>query len=102
MARIMTLLGTISAAALSLSVEAGYAQAPACGSHDVVVQSLADKFREKPQSVGVINDDTVLEVFVSDAGTWTILVTDTDGQSCIMSAGEGWDSNTVVAALPNL
>lgn len=101
MERAITLFATISAAALALSVEAGHAQAPACGPHDAVVQSLADQYREKPQSVGVINNDTVLEVFVSEAGTWTIVVTDTDGQSCVLSAGEGWDSNTVVASLRN-
>lgn len=102
MTRAITLLGTISAAALVLSVQSATAQAPTCGPHEAVVQSLAQQYREQPQSVGVIDSNTVLEVFVSDAGTWTIVVTDTAGRSCVLSAGEGWDNNTVVAALPKL
>ena len=42
----------------------------------------------------------ILEVFVSEQGTWTILATDTHGLSCVISAGEGWDRTTQVAALP--
>jgi hypothetical protein len=101
MTRAITLLGTVGAAALALSAQPTAAQAPTCGPHETVVQSLAEQYREQPQSVGVIDNNTVLEVFVSDAGTWTIVVTDTAGRSCVLSAGEGWDSNTVVAALPS-
>ena len=39
----------------------------------------------------------MVEIFVSDNGTWTILATGTDGKSCVLSAGEGWQIN--VAAL---
>ncbi|WP_280800260.1 MULTISPECIES: hypothetical protein [unclassified Mesorhizobium] len=42
----------------------------------------------------------MLEIFVSDQGTWTILATDTHGQSCIITAGEGWDGATMAAVLP--
>ncbi|MGI6856444.1 hypothetical protein [Mesorhizobium sp. 1B3] len=102
MARAITLFGTVSAAALALSVHSTAAQGPSCGPYKAVVKSLAEQYREKPQSVGVIDNNTVLEVFVSDAGTWTIVVTDTAGRSCVLSAGEGWDNNTVIASLPKL
>lgn len=102
MARAITLFGTVSAAALALSVHSAAAQAPSCGPHEAVVKSLAEQYREKVQSVGMIDSNTVLEVYVSDAGTWTIIVTDTAGKSCVLSAGEGWDNNTAVASLPNL
>lgn len=89
-----------TAAALSTSVGA-FAQAPTCGPRTVVAQSLAEQYREKPQSIGVVDDKTVVEVFVSDAGTWTIIATDTNGNSCVLSAGEGWDNIAVVARLPD-
>lgn len=80
------------------------AQAPAqdvtqefCGARTEMVQSLSDKYREAPTAVGQVNGDAVIEVFVSDKGTWTILATGTDGQSCVVSAGENWELN--VAAL---
>jgi len=63
-----------------------------CGARNEIVQKLSTQFQEAPQSVGVVDKSAVLEVFVSDAGTWTILATGTDGNSCILSAGEGWQS----------
>ncbi|WP_250157529.1 hypothetical protein [Tianweitania aestuarii] len=63
-----------------------------CGARNEIVQKLSAQFKEAPQSVGVVDQSAVLEVFVSDAGTWTILATGTDGNSCILSAGDGWQS----------
>lgn len=90
-----------TAAVLSSPAGAALAQAPACAPHAAVVQGLAEQYREKPQSIGVVDGNTVVEVFVSDQGTWTIVATDTSGKSCVLSAGEGWDNTAVVAALPN-
>lgn len=68
-----------------------------CANRTEMVKSLADKFKENPAAVGIINGDAVVEVFVSKNGTWTILATGTDGKSCVLSAGEGFEIN--VAAL---
>ena len=68
-----------------------------CANRAEMVKSLSDKFRENPTAVGMINGDAVVEIFVSKNGTWTILATGTDGKSCVLSAGEGWEIN--VAAL---
>lgn len=101
MKRTSLILATVGAAALSSSVQTVSAQAPTCAPHAAVVRSLAEQYREKPQSVGVVDSKTVIEVFVSEAGTWTIIATDTNGNSCVLSAGEGWESTAFVAALPN-
>lgn len=66
-----------------------------CGARNEIVQKLSTQFKEAPQSVGVVDQSAVLEVFVSDAGTWTILATGTDGNSCILSAGDGWQSRSI-------
>ena len=68
-----------------------------CANRDEMVKSLSDKFKEKSAALGQINGSAVIEVFVSDKGSWTILATGTDGKSCVLSAGEGWQIN--VAAL---
>jgi hypothetical protein len=57
------------------------------------VKSLADKFKENPAAVGQVDASAVVEVFVSETGTWTIIATGTDGKSCVLSAGEGWEIN---------
>ena len=32
-----------------------------------------------------------MEVFISRQGTWTMVVTNETGMSCVMAAGEAWD-----------
>ena len=68
-----------------------------CGTRNAIVSKLAEHYQEAPQAVGVVDKDAVLEVFVSNNGTWTILATGTDGNSCVLSSGEGWQSTTMVA-----
>lgn len=68
-----------------------------CADRAEMVKSLADKFKENPAAVGQIDGSAVIEVFVSENGSWTILATGTDGKSCVLSAGEGFEVN--VAAL---
>lgn len=68
-----------------------------CADRAAMVKSLSDEYREAPTALGQVNGEAVIEVFVSDKGTWTILATRTDGQSCVLSAGENWELN--VAAL---
>ena len=79
--------------------EAAPASAPAalCGKRAEIVRSLGDQFHEKQQAVGVVDRSAILEIFVSAAGTWTIIATGTDGNSCLVSSGEGWDSTTIMA-----
>lgn len=64
-----------------------------CADRAEMVKSLSDKFKENPAAVGQINASAVVEVFVSENGTWTILATGTDGKSCVLSAGENWEIN---------
>lgn len=67
-----------------------------CGTREQVVDELAQIFNEAPMAVGQVDNNAVVEIFVSDSGTWTILATGTDGMSCIVSAGEGFESTTLV------
>jgi hypothetical protein len=114
MIRIATLLAPVAVAGILASVPAIHAdpvatdvaprlasetlsQMNTCAARTEIVQKLADQFKEAPQAVGVVDKSAVLEVFVSDTGTWTIIATGTDGNSCILSAGEGWQSTDFVA-----
>ncbi|AZO52508.1 MAG: hypothetical protein EOS78_24185 [Mesorhizobium sp.] len=71
-----------------------------CGARADIVRALGEKFRESEAGRGLINPGVVLEVFVSEQGSWTVLASDTKGQSCVLSVGEGWDSPTIRATLP--
>jgi hypothetical protein len=68
-----------------------------CGQRDRLVDELERNFNERAMAVGQVNDNAVVELFVSEeSGTWTIIATGTDGMSCILSAGQDWDGSNVV------
>ena len=68
-----------------------------CGGHDYLVARLAAAFEEKRLGYGVAGPAAIFEVFVSASGTWTILMTDVKGQSCILAAGDGWEDTRATA-----
>lgn len=69
-----------------------------CGGHDDLVARLASAFQEKRLGYGVAGQVAVFEVFVSPGGTWTMLITDVNGRSCILAAGDGWETTVAVSA----
>jgi hypothetical protein len=71
-----------------------------CAPRADIIKALGSKFHESQAGSGLINPNVVLEIFVSDQGSWTVLASDTKGQSCVLSVGEGWDSPTITAAMP--
>jgi len=86
-------------AAASLSTTAGEAAAAMqCGKHDDVAKALNAKFKETRRIMGVINARAVMEIFMSQQGTWTMLVTDTNGIACITASGEEWQEVPVTLA----
>ncbi|TIV58907.1 MAG: hypothetical protein E5V86_24530 [Mesorhizobium sp.] len=88
------------AAAATASGIAPANAAAQCAARADIIKALGDKFHETEAGRGLINPNVVLEIFVSDQGSWTVLASDTKGQSCVLSVGEGWDSPTIRAAMP--
>lgn len=70
-----------------------------CAKRTDMVNALGRLYNEKQQSTGLVSPKAAVEVFVSNKGDWTILATGTNGVSCMMAAGEGWDTANL-AALP--
>ncbi|MDG4878914.1 hypothetical protein P9273_27940 [Mesorhizobium sp. WSM4935] len=88
-------------AAAAMTAGAAPASAAAqCAARADIIKALGDKFHETEAGRGLINPNVVLEIFVSEQGSWTVLASDTKGQSCVLSVGEGWDSPTITAAMP--
>ena len=81
---------TVGAALIAMSMSQASA-ATKCGAYSDVTKLLTDKYQENRRALGVINDKAIMEVFISPKGTWTMLVTDRSGLSCILAAGESWD-----------
>ena len=57
-----------------------------------VIQNRAERvtFANNNQPLG--GGAAVLELYVSEAGTWTVVQTRPNGLSCIMAAGDNWQS----------
>ena len=86
-------------AAVSLfTMSATASAALQCGKHDDIAKVLSSKFKESRRVMGVVNAKAVMELFMSTQGTWTMLVTDTSGTSCITASGEEWQEVPVTLA----
>jgi hypothetical protein len=62
-----------------------------CGPRDEVVKVLNAKYQESQRALGLINEKAMMEVYISAQGTWTMVVTNDQGLSCVIAAGESWD-----------
>jgi hypothetical protein len=81
-------LGLVLAAALP----AASAQAQmACMKREVLVKQLTEKYKEVPSGQGLVGTTAMIEVYVSDKGTFTLVSSYTNGVSCILSAGDNWE-----------
>jgi hypothetical protein len=82
------------AAGIVLLAAAGQAaaQIPRCAPRAEMVATLNQTFSESHQALGFLSPSLLLEVFVSDGGGFTIVVTGTDGVSCVLAVGVGWEN----------
>jgi hypothetical protein len=65
-----------------------------CAARDEVVRKLEERFGETLRSVGLQQDENVVEVYSSErTGSWTILMTRPDGMSCLLAAGQLWEAD---------
>lgn len=73
----------------------------ACAERAKVIERLVEKYGETRQSMGLHQNNGVLEVYASsETGTWTILVTMPNGQSCLIAAGQSWEGNAASLIKP--
>jgi hypothetical protein len=82
----------VLAGALAMATNAASAQYQHCVDHGDLVAHLSEKFQERQFAFGLIGHVAIMEVFVGETGSWTIIVTDVAGRSCIIAAGDNWES----------
>ena len=88
------LLAALFIAASTYAADAQYAF---CAEHGNLVAQLGEKFQERQLGFGTIGQAAVMEVFVAETGTWTIVITDVTGRSCIIAAGDNWENSVVLS-----
>lgn len=72
-----------------------------CAARDHVVSRLAERYGETRQSMGLNQDQGLIEVYASDdTGSWTILLTRPDGTTCLLASGELWEADATPVGKP--
>jgi len=81
-------------AGVILAYQAAYSQSRAnCAQRTKVVERLEQRYGETRQSIGLARNNGVVEVFASTkSGTWTIVITLPNGMTCLVAAGEAFQS----------
>lgn len=87
----------VAAGALTLSFSLPAEASMACGPHKKLTKALTGKYKEARKGLGLVASRRVMEVFVSDTGSWTLVMTDLNGVSCIIAAGHSWEDAPKVA-----
>jgi hypothetical protein len=92
-----TVLMTVAAGFALTNPSVSHAQFAMCGERTAIIDQLKTKYQESRQAVGLISNNGAAELYVSEKGTWTMLVTLANGKSCIVAAGHNWDSAPTLA-----
>lgn len=91
---------TIAALALAAATPA-LAQDPFCGKRDPIIAKLESKYQETVREIGITNNGDLIQVAISPAGSWTVLLTNKDGWTCVVSTGDDWQSRQVKPGEPS-
>ena len=91
MKRVIAVVGTVLVSSVFAAAAAKAGDVPPCGPRAQLVEAMKQMFDERPRATGLISTNELFELFVSPAGTWTILVTNPHGISCIAAAGDNWE-----------
>jgi hypothetical protein len=91
------LKGAIAAAALVVATFALTPPATAghCGRHEEPTRYLAENYFERRQGAGLTRDGTLFEIFISEKGTWTVLISLPTGVSCMVLDGTDWQGKSL-------
>lgn len=94
------MLKSLVAAGALLAVASNASAQIVCKDRTTFLSYLGSSYSESPVAMGLANNGSVLEVLSSKGGgTWTIIVTQPSGVSCIVASGEAWDVPPVQAKL---
>ena len=66
---------------------------PVCDARKEVIGHLSGKYSENPVALGLATNGGVVELLTAaDGKTWTIVITLPNGQTCLVAAGENWET----------
>lgn len=63
-----------------------------CAPHDKVSVELATQFGEQASSMGLATDNSIMELYSSATGTWTLTATFPNGLTCLVASGQNFET----------
>ncbi|WP_339109030.1 hypothetical protein [Thioclava sp. GXIMD4216] len=78
--------------ALILAAQNLRAETNACGKRADIVVELANRYQETRRSTGIAANNTLMELFAAESGSWTLLATTPNGTSCLIASGLNYKS----------
>lgn len=63
-----------------------------CGPRENLVPNLKKRADEELAYIGLATNSQMLEVFTSPAGSFTVVMSQPSGRSCVVVIGEGWQA----------
>ena len=76
--------------ATALLVLSAPAYAMNCAPREQISMQLAAQYHETPSGAGLSGNGSLLVVYASKAGTWTLAVVSPEGLACVADGGDGW------------
>jgi hypothetical protein len=89
MKRSIVLLGGLAIASALFSPAS--AQQAVCGDRNEIVARLENGYQESTSGVGLSATGGLVELYTSEKGTWTLMLTQPNGVSCLIAAGDNWE-----------
>ncbi|MBA4350914.1 MAG: hypothetical protein C0427_06665 [Rhodobacter sp.] len=88
----------LTAVLLPTLLTASPAAALQCASRDTITITLAERYGESRRVIGLAQNGVVMELYAAPSGSWTITITRPDGMTCLVAAGDNFQS--LAGALP--
>lgn len=92
----------LSAPALACAILVCAASTPAasqmvCGDRASIISQLEGRYGESRRSIGLQEGRGIVEVWASDeTGTWSIVITNPMGLTCLLAAGDSFQADQIV------
>jgi hypothetical protein len=86
------IVGAVLVATVSNSAKSAQPPQVFCDERVRVIGALEQMYAEQPVSMGLTNSGSMIEVFKSSKGSWSIVSTHPSGLTCIIAAGEHWEN----------
>lgn len=85
------LISTVAIAALSVVMIQPSHSASVCGKRANLLTTLDKDYKEAPVAMALTMAGNVLEIIASETGTFTVLITEPSGRTCVVEAGKSWE-----------